>query len=270
MDNKTAKSKLRELRDSLSKVLGEDNHLSSEEVTEQSQEAIANAREAGKQLKRSLLDRVKEIPVVQKVSELGTAGTVAVATASTAQVSIATDLTTVFVAEVANDVVEQRFEVPAFINNVIDFHVLNDWGQVVIAEKVAEVSEMASVSQPTSESSSSVGDSTPESSSSSQDTASDTPSETESQESEAETESTEQEVEENKSSEESKEGDSETESEDTQEQNQEQETETEQESQEKNSSSDQPKESKSPVKTTIENVETIDEIKPHQLVSSVQ
>ena len=123
-------------------------YQSAEEIKEQSKEAIQQARSAGKQLKKSLLEKVKDLPVVQKVSELGTAGSVAVSTAAVAQTTVAVDQTEVFVASVANDVVEQRIEVPMFIDTFIDFHELNDWGQVVIAEKIAAVSELPQISQP--------------------------------------------------------------------------------------------------------------------------
>jgi hypothetical protein len=108
MDKKTAKQNLRELRDSLSRVLDGKEYQSSEEIKEQSKEAIQQARSASKQLKKSLLEKVKDLPVVQKVSELGTAGSVAVSTAAVAQTTVAVDQTEVFVASVANDVVEQR------------------------------------------------------------------------------------------------------------------------------------------------------------------
>ncbi len=257
MDNKTAKSNLRELRDSLSKVLGEEDKLSSSEITEQSQEAIQQARKATSQLKKSLLDRVKEIPVVQKVSELGTAGTVAVATAGTAQVGIATDITTVFVADIANDVVEERFEVPVFIDHFIDFHELNDWGQQVISEKVSEL-------QPTSEQSVSDVDTKPQPSASSQDTASDTPSDKTSEEKPTETKQ-QSEVKESKSEEKetSKEGDQEESKKETPKEPQEEKTEAKQESQEK--SSDEPTKSVEAVKTPFIPID--DPIKPHSLVN---
>ena len=148
MDKQTAKQKLKELRDSLSQVLEGKEYQSADEIKEQSKEAIQQARSASKQLKKSLLEKVKDLPVVQKVSELGTAGSVAVSTAAVAQTTVAIDQTEVFVASVANDVVEQRIEVPMFIDTFIDFHELNDWGQVVIAEKIAAVSELPQISQP--------------------------------------------------------------------------------------------------------------------------
>ena len=67
-------------------------------------------------------------------------------------------------ASVANDVVEQRIEVPMFIDTFVDFHELNDWGQVVIAEKIAAVSELPQISQPAAD----APGTTPESSASSQ------------------------------------------------------------------------------------------------------
>jgi outer membrane biosynthesis protein TonB len=136
MDNKTAKNKLRELRDSLSKVLDGKEYSSSEEIKEQSAEAIQQARKASSTLKKSFIEKIKDLPVVQKVSELGTAGSVAVSTAAVAQTTVAIDQTEVFVASVANDVIEERIEVPMFIDTFVDFHYLNDWGQVVMQEKV--------------------------------------------------------------------------------------------------------------------------------------
>ena len=114
MDKQTAKNKLKELRDSLSEVLDGKNYQSADEIKEQSKEAIQQARSASKQLKKSLLEKIKDLPVVQKVSELGTAGSVAVSTAAVAQTSVAVDQTEVFVASVANDIVEERIEAPMF------------------------------------------------------------------------------------------------------------------------------------------------------------
>ena len=106
MDKRTAREKLKDLRDSLSQILGSQDRSNAEEIKEQAQESIQQAREASKALKKSLVDRVKDFPVVQKVSELGTAGTVAVSTAAVAQTGVAVDQTEVFVANIANDIVE--------------------------------------------------------------------------------------------------------------------------------------------------------------------
>ena len=75
-------------------------------------EAIQQARSASSTLKKSFIEKIKDLPVVQKVSELGTAGSVAVSTAAVAQTTVAIDQTEVFVASVANDVIEERIEVP--------------------------------------------------------------------------------------------------------------------------------------------------------------
>lgn len=166
MDKKTAKQILAKHKEALQVLLKSEGLGDVEEQVEQIRET---GSEGTKHLKKSLVDRIKEIPVVQKISDLGTAGTVAVATAGTAQVGIATDLTTVFVAEIANDVVEERFEIPTFIDNFVDFQSLDIWGQQVIAEKVAEVSELQPTSQPTAVSE----DTKSVSSASSQDTSSD-------------------------------------------------------------------------------------------------
>lgn len=240
MDKQTAKQNLKELRDSLSRVLEGKEYQSADEIKEQSKEAIQQARSAGKQLKKSLLEKVKDLPVVQKVSELGTAGSVAVSTAAVAQTTVAIDQTEVFVASVANDVVENRIEVPMFIDSFIDFHELNDWGQAVIAEKIAEVSELQQISQPTVE----TEDTTQETSVSSQSSSAETPDQTSqpsSTDKSLEKQSQEQESKEESSSEESKgvkEDDSEQDKEDKQQSDPEQKTEDKKESQEKESSSE--------------------------------
>ena len=136
MDNKTAKQKLSELRDSLSEVLGSKSEGPSREDAEK---ALKLAREGSKQAKKSLLGRIKDLPVVDKISQLGAAGTVAVSTAAVTQTNIAVDETEVFVASVANDVVEQRLGFPAFVENIIDFDAVNVWGQQVMQAKVAEI-----------------------------------------------------------------------------------------------------------------------------------
>jgi DNA polymerase III gamma/tau subunit len=178
MDKKQARKELQTLRDSISQVLGEKDH---EDISEHIQQAQESASEGAKALKKSLIDRIKDLPVVTQVSQLGAAGTVAVSTAAVTQVDIAKDRTEIFVAEVAQDVIDERFEVPMFIDNFVDFASLNDWGQEVIAEKVAEaqdfvaeVSEQPQTSQSTGESS----DTTPEPSASSQSESSEKSSQT--------------------------------------------------------------------------------------------
>jgi len=269
MDKQTAKNKLKELRDSLSEVLDGKAYHDSEEIKEQSAEAIQQARSASKQLKKSLVEKIKDLPVVQKVSELGTAGSVAVSTAAVAQTTVAVDQTEVFVASVANDVVEQRIEVPMFIDTFVDFHVLNDWGQVVIAEKVAEVSELQQISQPAVESSDTTQETSPSSQSSSVESSaqSDQPQQTDkSQESQNKGQESkgESSSEENK---EAKDSDSEQDNKDKQESDPEQKTEGKQESQESSTSSDSEPKSNN-VKSEIPIIETpidpvSDDIKPH-------
>ena len=269
MDKQTAKQNLKELRDSLSKVLDGKEYQSADEIKKQSKEAIQQARSAGKQLKKSLLEKVKDLPVVQKVSELGTAGSVAVSTAAVAQTTVAVDQTEVFVASVANDVVEQRIEVPFFIDTFVDFHELNDWGQVVIAEKIAAVSELPQISQPAADASDTTQETAPSSHSSSSESSSqndqqqqtDKSSESKSQGQESKAESS------------SKDSDSKEDNKGKQESAQEQKTEGKQESQESNSSSDS--ESKSDnVKSELPIVETPidpigDDIKPHSSIRQV-
>jgi len=270
MDKKTAKQNLKELRDSLSKVLDGKEYQSADEIKEQSKEAIQQARSAGKQLKKSLLEKVKDLPVVQKVSELGTAGSVAVSTAAVAQTTVAVDQTEVFVASVANDVVEQRIEVPMFIDTFVDFHELNDWGRVVIAEKIAAVSELPQISEPSAD----APDTTQESSASSQSSSAETPAQSgqpSNTDKSPESEKTQkQETKGESSSEgnkEAKDNDSQEDNKGKQESDQQQKTENSTSSQEsKSSSDDEPKSDN--VKSSIPKVETPyipmnDDIKPH-------
>jgi len=136
MDHKAAKQKLSELRDSLNEVLGSKSVGSSREDAEK---ALSSARDGANRAKKSLLGRIKDLPVVDKISQLGAAGTVAVSTAAVTQTNIAVDQTEVFVASVANDVVEERLGFPAFVENFVDFNAVNVWGQGVMQAKVAEV-----------------------------------------------------------------------------------------------------------------------------------
>jgi hypothetical protein len=285
MDKKTAKQNLRELRDSLSKVLDGKEYQSADEIKKQSKEAIQQARSAGKQLKKSLLEKVKDLPVVQKVSELGTAGSVAVS--AVAQTTVAVDQTEVFVASVANDVVEQRIEVPMFIDTFVDFHELNDWGQVVIAEKIAAVSELPQISQPAAD----APGTTQETSPSSQNSSGETPSQTsqpqqtdksqesqnKGQESKGENSSSDKqgdkEQKESEQDKSSKDSDSEKDNKDNKQQNQEQKTEGKTESQESKSSSNADTKTES-VKADSPIIETpfeptSDEIKPHSSIRPV-
>lgn len=272
MDKQTANKKLKELRDSLSQLLDGKSYSSSEEIKEQSAEAIKSARKASSTLKKSFIEKIKDLPVVQKVSELGTAGSVAVSTAAVAQTTVAVDQTEVFVASVANDIVEERIEVPMFIDTFVDFHVLNDWGQVVIAEKmeaaqefVDKVEAIASPSAPSpskSETPSGV-DPKPSSSESSPTQKSDGPSEQKQAEGKSEEQSKkEPKVEEKDSSK----SDSEKDKEDKQQQSQERQTENKQESQEEASSepSTEPEDVKELpiVETPIDNDSSIRQVSP--------
>ena len=166
MDKKSAKELLVKHKEALDTLLESDGMA---DIKVSADKALKVAEEGTKEFQKTLLEKFREFPIVEKVTSLGTAGTVAVSTAAVTQTELAVDMTQVFVAEVAEDVVEERFEVPQFFEMMIDFNDLNDWGQQVIAEKVAEVSELQSTSQPTAESS----DTKPAPSSSSQDTPSD-------------------------------------------------------------------------------------------------
>ena len=143
MDYKKAQQKLSELRDSLDKVLGSKGEGLSREDAE---EALEAAREGSGRVKKSLLGKIKDLSVVDKITQLGAAGTVAVGTAAVTQTNIAVDETEVFVASIANDVVHERLTFPPLINNFVDFGALNSWGTGVMQEKVAKVkAEVAKV-----------------------------------------------------------------------------------------------------------------------------
>jgi hypothetical protein len=143
MDYKNAQQKLSELRDSLDKVLGGKVEGPSRKDAE---EALKAARDGARRAKKTLLGRIKDLPVVDKITQLGAAGTVAVGTAAVTQTNIAVDETEVFVASVANDVVHERLTFPPLITNFVDFGALNSWGAAVMQEKVAKVkAEVAKV-----------------------------------------------------------------------------------------------------------------------------
>jgi hypothetical protein len=269
MDKRTAKQNLKELRDSLSRVLEGKEYQSADEIKEQSKEAIQQARSASKQLKKSLLEKIKDLPVVQKVSELGTAGSVAVSTAAVAQTTVAVDQTEVFVASVANDVVEQRIEVPMFIDTFIDFHVLNDWGQVVIAEKVAAVSELPQISTQAPLAS----DTIQETSASSQGSSAETPDQTSQPEQTDKSQESQNKGQESKgesSSDKAKDSDSEQDKEDKQDKTQEQQTEKSQESKsssETSTNSEAVKAEPPIIETPFEPMS--DDMKPHSSLRQV-
>lgn len=135
MNDKEARKLLTEHVNALTLMLGKTPvEIDSNEVTE----ALESAKQGQKALRKSLLDRVKDLPVVAQVQQLGTAGTVAISAAAVTQADLAKDATEIFIAEVANDIVEERIEPPMFVDNFIDFYQLNDWGQQVIVERVQE------------------------------------------------------------------------------------------------------------------------------------
>ena len=166
MDDKKAKQLLKEHTEALNILLKKDGLG---DIKEEAEQALQSAKEGSKQLKKTLLARVKEFPIVEKVTSLGTAGTVAVSTAAVAQTELAVTYTELVVAQVAEDVWEGVIEPPDFIDSFVDFDSLHTWGQQVIADKVAEVSEL----QPTSEPSGQSSDPKPQPSASSPDTGDD-------------------------------------------------------------------------------------------------
>ena len=274
MDKQTANKKLKELRDSLSQVLDGKSYSSSEEIKEQSAEAIKSARKASSTLKKSFIEKIKDLPVVQKVSELGTAGSVAVSTAAVAQTTVAVDQTEVFVASVANDVVEERIEVPFFVDTFVDFHYLNDWGQEAMSEKMEEAQEFVdkveAIASPSPSQSETPSGGDPKSSSSASSPSgsqkSDGPSEQKQTEDKSEEQSEKEAKAEEKDSSEETKSDSEKDKEDKQQQSQEQRTEDKQESQEESSSepSTEPEDVKELpiVETPIDNDSSIRQVSP--------
>ena len=143
MDYKNAQQKLSELRDSLDKVLGSKGEGPSRKDAE---EALDAAKDGARRAKKTLLGRIRDLPLVDKITQLGAAGTVAVGTAAVTQTNIAVDETEVFVASVANDVVHERLTFPPLITNFVDFGALNSWGASVMQEKVAKAkAEVAKV-----------------------------------------------------------------------------------------------------------------------------
>ncbi len=143
MDYKNAQQKLSELRDSLDKVLGGKSEGPSRKDAE---DALKAAKDGARRAKKTLLGRIKDLPIIDKIAQLGAAGTVAVGTAAVTQTNIAVDETEVFVASVANDVVHERLILPPLITDYVDFGALNSWGAGVMQQKVAEVkAEVAQV-----------------------------------------------------------------------------------------------------------------------------
>ena len=124
MDNKEAKKNLQELKESLEKVLGDDG------LQEEAQEHAKAAKQGAK----TLIGRLKELPVVEKISSLGTAGTVAVGTAAATQAELAVNYTEIVVAQVAEDVYEGIIE-PPFLFDMIDYESLHIWGRKLLLRR---------------------------------------------------------------------------------------------------------------------------------------
>jgi outer membrane biosynthesis protein TonB len=256
-----AKKNLEDLRDSLNEVLGKGVIETSADNKEKAIEFRDSAKEDQASFFQRLVEKTQKLPVVETFSNLGVAGSVAISTAAVTQTDLAKDLTEVFVAEVANDAVHERFEVPQFLDDIVDFHVVNDWGQEVIAEKLVEAQEFvakAEVSeQPSSQTETPASEDTkPSSEPSSDSTSSDTPDEQQESSTEKSTEEAESKVEEKSPSEETKED-----NEPKEEPKQEEVKEAKEESPQS-----KPSQSSEPVKTPME--DPIDEIKPHQTVVS--
>ena len=254
MDYKNAQQKLSELRDSLDKILGSKSEGPNRKDAE---EALRAAKDGARRAKKTLLGRIKDLPVIDKITQLGAAGTVAVGTAAVTQTNIAVDETEVFVASVANDVVHERLSFPPLINNFVDFAALNSWGTGVMQQKVAEVkaevakveSKVTPVESPEGSQSESSEGSQPESQAT---------EETSSQEPQTQEEGTNDSQENGRDAEESKQGSEEVEGEEVKNEDP------------KEAEESQGEDSAEPVPENEgeESVEEIDEIKPHSEIKS--
>tara|TARA_R100000734_G_C3319278_1_gene114878 strand:+ start:8371 stop:9267 length:897 start_codon:yes stop_codon:yes gene_type:complete len=256
MDKKEAKKLLVEHSKALNTLLNNEG-VSETNVDAEGTLGSIEEREEHLSFIQKMIKKAQQVPVVETFSNLGVAGSVAVTSAAVTQTEIAKDVTETFVAEVANDVVERRVEVPQFVDNFVDFDNINTWGEIVIARKFIEAQSVAAnvsseiqskiesgeiqVSEPqqTSQSTGETSDTTPESSASSNSSSSekssrtDQPSQTEQS---SESQQKEQESKEDSSSKESKDSEQEKGKSDKQEQPQEQKAEEQKESQEKSSS----------------------------------
>lgn len=266
-----AKKNLEELRDSLNEVLGNG-------VTEDKKEKSLEFRDSAKEDKASffqkMLGKAKELPIVDTFSQLGVAGSVAVSSAAITQTDLAKDMTEVFIAEVANDVVEQRIEPPSFMDDFVDFHHLNTWGEIVIAEKFVEAQTYASEVSPqivskiqtgeiavSKQASSSASDKEPSSDSQKQESSKPQTQSGEEQRKEVEQKKESSDLEQNKKSEDVKQEDTEQKDEAVEEKKVE-DHKQESEVKETSEASSEPKVDESPrVETPYE--DPIDEIKPH-------
>lgn len=256
MDYKNAKENLSKLRDSLNEVLGSKSEGPSRKDAE---DALKAAREGSKKAKKTLIGKIKDFPVVDKITQLGTAGTVAVSTAAVTQTNIAVDETEVFVASVANDAVQQRFYVPPILDRLVDFSSLDSWGQAVMQAKVAEVqAEVAKVEAK-------VAAVQAQETKAKTVTESQTTEETKSQEPQAQEESTNNSQEDGGDAEETKQDAEEVDSEEVKnkEIQETQETEESQESEEEQTAEAVPEEN------SDEDIDEVDEIKPHSEVESI-
>jgi len=142
MDKKDAKKLLVEHSKALNVLL---NNEGVSEKTVDADGTLGSIEEREEHLSfiQKIIKKAQQVPVVETFSNLGVAGSVAVTSAAVTQTEIAKDVTEVFVAEVANDVVERRIEVPQFVDNFVDFHEINTWGEQVIAEKFVEAQSVA-------------------------------------------------------------------------------------------------------------------------------
>ena len=78
MDNNEARKELTKLRDSLNEVLGgKGNKLSKADA----EKAVQEAKKGVKRLRKSLLERVKDLPVINQAAQLGAAGSASFGTA---------------------------------------------------------------------------------------------------------------------------------------------------------------------------------------------
>jgi len=146
MDPKDAKKLLVEHSEALNVLLHKKGLKDVESKDVDADETLGGIEDRDEKLSfiRKALKKAQKIPVVETFSNLGVAGSVAVTSAAVTQTEIAKNTTEVFVAEVAEDIVQKRVEAPVFVDNFVDFDAIyQNWGQEVIAEKFVEAQSYA-------------------------------------------------------------------------------------------------------------------------------
>ena len=112
MDPKDAKKLLVEHSNALNVLLHKEGLKDVESKDVDADETLGSIEDRDEKLSfiRKAFKKVQKIPVVETFSNLGVAGSVAVTSAAVTQTEIAKDSTEVFVAEVAEDIVQKTLE----------------------------------------------------------------------------------------------------------------------------------------------------------------